>query len=214
MRRGIVALGAALAAFAVLAIAGGGGSARANGVPQLVKLTYLAGVSNYGPTDAEGVLEFSFAEAYARVDVKNLKPIDGYSFEGWLTGGSGAPILVGTIDVDAAGLGTLDTKLAGLSNYDYNLFVVAARKAGDSATTRPAETSIAGRFTVIGDDASSQANGDVRPSTLPDTGEDPGMSFRERVGRTITIMAASAGLMFFFLRFLHRRRVTDDQGSL
>jgi hypothetical protein len=73
------------------------GDARANGVPQLVKLTYLEGVSNWGPKDAEGVLEFSFAEAYDRVDVKNLKPADGFTYDGWLTGGAGAPLLVGKL---------------------------------------------------------------------------------------------------------------------
>ena len=68
MRRTITA---GLAALALLtAVLSGGGAAHANGVPQLVKLTYLEGVSNFGPKDAEGVLEFSFAEAYARATPK------------------------------------------------------------------------------------------------------------------------------------------------
>jgi hypothetical protein len=195
---------AGLAAFAVAVVfLAGGAGARANGVPQLVKLTYLQGVSNFGPQEAEGVLEFSFAEAYARVDVKNLPPADGYTYEGWMLGDS-PPLFVGEIATNASGIGVLDSKIPGLHSYDYNLFVVAARKAGDESLDRPADTSIAGRFTVIGDEGSSAA-GDVRPGQLPETGEKPGMTTRERVGRTITIAAATGGLAFVGLRFLRRR---------
>jgi len=204
MKRFVLA-GMAAFAVALLFLAGGAG-ARANGVPQLVKLTYLEGVSNFGPRDAEGVLEFSFAEAYARVDVKHLPPADGYTYEGWMLGGSD-PLYVGVIKTGPDGIGVLDTRIQGLSSYDYNLFVVAARKNGDDGHARPAETSIAGRFTVIGDEGTSAA-GDVRPSQLPETGEDPGMTTRERVGRTITIAAATGGLAFVGLRVLRRRKLT------
>lgn len=204
MKRFVIA---GLAAFAVAALFLAGDSAvRANGVPQLVKLTYLAGVSNFGPQDAEGVLEFSFAEAYARVDVKNLEPTAGYTYEGWLMGGA-KPLRVGTIQVNAAGIGMLDAELEDLATYDYNLFVVSARRSGTPEGSQPAETSIAGRFTVIGDD-SAGASGDVRPETLPETGQDPGPSTRERLGRTLTIAAAAGGLAFAFLRIMHRRKVS------
>lgn len=194
-------------------LAGGLERARANGVPQLVKLTYLDGVSNFGPKDAEGVLEFSFAEAYARVDIKNLKPMDGYTFEGWLTG-PGDPLFVGTVTANGSGVGTFQTKLEGLTNYDYNTFVVAARKTGAADGQLPAEISIAGRFTIIGDDGKSATAGDLRPATLPDTGENAPRSTTERVGRTLTITAASAGLAFFFLRYLRSRRSSHDQGTV
>lgn len=209
MRRYIIVV---LASFAV-ALVVLAGDARANGVPQLVKLTYLEGVSNFGPHDAEGVLEFSFAEAYARVDVKNLKPAEGYTYEGWLKGGSPA-LKVGTIEVNSAGIGSLDTKLAGLSSYDYNLFVVTARAAGDTSDALPAQFSIAGRFTVIGDEANTKGAGDIRPSQLPDTGEKAPPTLRERVGRTLTIAAAAGGLAFVFLRVFNRKKVTDDQGTV
>jgi hypothetical protein len=198
-------LGCALGALAVAALAGSSPAA-ANGVPQLVKLTYLQGVSNTGPKDAEGVLEFSFAEAYARVDIKNLPPQDGYTLEGWLTGGGKSPVLVGQITPNASGIATLDTKLSGLPSYDYNMFVVAARKAGDTGSTLPGDLSIAGRFTVIGDQ-SGAASGDVRPGSLPDTGQRPAMTTRERIGRTVTIMAGAAGLAVGVLYVLRRRKV-------
>ena len=198
---------AGMAAFAVaILLLMGGAGAHANGVPQLVKLTYLQGVSNFGPKEAEGVLEFSFAEAYARVDVKNLPPAEGHVYEGWMLGGSD-PLYVGEITPNSAGIGVLDSKIEGLNSYDYNLFVVAARRVGDERSERPEETSIAGRFTVIGDEGTSAA-GDVRPPELPDTGEKPGMTTRERVGRTITIAAGTGGLAFVALRVLRRRKLT------
>jgi hypothetical protein len=193
-----------LCALAVAGLIGPVDGARANGVPQLVKLTYLQGVSNWGPTNAEGVLEFSFAEGYARVDVKNLTPTDGYTYEGWLTGGSGSPLLVGTITPGADGVGVLDTKLAGLSRYDYNLFVVAARGAGSAADAMPSDKSIAGRFTVISD-AGTATVGDTRPGLLPDTGEKPGLSTRERIGRTMIVAGGVAGVGVVVLLYMRRR---------
>ncbi|MBI2764426.1 MAG: hypothetical protein HYX53_00785 [Chloroflexi bacterium] len=168
------------------------GSARANGVPQLVKLTYLAGVSNFGPREAEGVLEFSFAEAYARIELKNLKPIEGYTYEGWLAGGTGKPFFVATLDIPASGVGTIETKLAGLDNYDYNVFIVAARAASATAGAMPAQKSIAGRFTVISDNPAAGQNGDVRPATLPDTGEPPPGFPWSRILYTAGAMAVAA----------------------
>jgi hypothetical protein len=199
--------GAALAVLLAVLAAGAGSShhARANGVPQLVKLTYLEGVSNFGPTDAEGVLEFSFAEAYARVDVKHLKPATGYTYEGWLTGGAEAPFRVGEIKVDAAGLGVLDAKLTGLNSYGYDLFVIAARPSSDHGAAMPTELSIAGRFTVIGDEHGTAAGGDARPGTLPSTGEKPANDLAGRFGRALTAAGVAGAVAFVVLSFKRRR---------
>ena len=206
MRRIVLGGLASLFVACAFLLAGGGRPANANGVPQLVKLTYLDGVSNFGPKDAEGVLEFSFAEAYAHVDVKNLKPIDGSTFEGWLLG-PGKPLLVGSITPNASGVGSMDAKLKDLPSYDYNTFVIAVRKPATAGGQLPAEISIAGRFTVIGDDGSTGASGEIKPGSLPDTGEEPPMSTRERIGRTITITAAAAGAALLFLRYWRSRRM-------
>jgi hypothetical protein len=201
-----------LAAFGLLALStlclfGAAGTARANGVPQLVKLTYLDGVSNWGPKDAEGVLEFSFAEAYARIDVKNLKPQTGYSYEGWLTGGAGNPIRVGEITVSTAGVGVLETKLNDLARYDYNTFVVVGRGPAAPASGMPQEKSIAGRFTVIQDNGTPRA-GDVstRPAALPDAGQKASNNTRERLGRTFMVVLVAAGAAVLAIRFIRRER--------
>lgn len=211
VRRALLTLG--LLSLPLMAVLGQAGGARANGVPQLVKLTYLAGVSNWGPHDAQGVLEFSFAEAYARVDVKSLPPVAGETYEGWLTGGAGQPLLVGTISPGADGVGVLETKLQGLTRYDYTTFVIAARSAASAAGKLPGDISIAGRFTVIQDVDGTPNPGDVqagaRPDQLPDTGQASGASTRERIGETFMVVAVAAGAAIIGLSFL-RRRVRHD----
>ncbi|MCC6381746.1 MAG: hypothetical protein IT304_04515 [Dehalococcoidia bacterium] len=197
-----------LAAMALAAVVGLAthAPARANGVPQLVKLTYLDGVSNWGPKNAEGVLEFSFAEAYARVEVKNLSPVDGYVLDGWLLGGSAAPFYVGPIPVQPSGVGAVEMKLKDLKSYDYNLFVVTARTQGAEAATMPAEKSIAGRFAVIGDGTATAQSGDSRPGVLPDTGEAPPGTAWKRIGLTAGAMALTALGLGLALHARRRKR--------
>ncbi len=200
------------AAFGLILIAGalwaGVGGARANGVPQLVKLTYLDGVSNFGPNDGEGVVEFSFAEAYLRLEVKNLVPQPGHIYEGWLLGGAGEPLPVGPITVAPSGLGTMETKIEGLERYDYNLFVVAARAPGDAAKTMPAQKSIAGRFTLITDGDGETVGGDARPAQLPDTGEPSAGPPWSRIFMTGGVMAGAAFILAGLVRTARRRRTS------
>lgn len=183
--------------------------ANANGVPQLVKLTYLDGVSNWGPKAAEGVLEFSFAEAYAKVDVKNLTPEAGFTFDGWLTGPGGQAQYVGAITVDTTGIGKFEGKLSGLDSYDYNLFVVTARAEGTPVPTKlPAQKSIAGRFTVIRDDTNG-ASGDVLPQLLPDTGQKPASDTDGSLWRGLyiaAVMTVSIGAVYTIRRIQRRRK--------
>jgi hypothetical protein len=180
-------------------------TARANGVAQIVKLTYIEGLSNFGPTEAEGALQFSFAEAFARVEVKNLKPIAGFTYEGWLMGGQGKPFFVAAIPVQASGIGTVETKLEGLTNYDYDTFVVAARAETAAPGVLPTQKNIAGRFTVIADPKTGSTPGDVRPSQLPETGEAaPGTDWA-RIARTALIAGGAALAAFGVLRTVRRR---------
>lgn len=180
----------------------------ANGVPQLVKLSYLPTISNFGPTNAEGVLEFSFAEAYARVDVKNLVPEAGMTYEGWMIAPDGAALRVGELVLSPAGTGTLEAKLTGLTRYDYDLFVITARPAGTAvaAGAVPEQKSIAGRFAVIPDAQANGSGADTRPRALPDTGEsaDDGLPVQRVVG-TATTMAGVLALLWTIQHLRARR---------
>ena len=208
MVRSRIAASLAAVAVALGTLLGSAPGVHANGVPQLVKLSYLDGVSNWGPKDAEGVLEFSFAEAYARVDVKNLKLAEGFTYEGWLSGGQGEPLLVGKIAVQASGLGTLETKLENLKRFDYDTFVVAARGAAAPANGYPPQRSIAGRFTVLKDGATSTA-GDVRPAVLPNTGENAPLSTPARLLRVGLAVLAAGALAMVVVRTKNRRHRND-----
>jgi len=212
LRRAVALSG--LGALVLLSLVSQAGGARANGVPQLVKLTYLSGVSNWGPQDAEGVLEFSFAEAYARVDVKNLKPAAGITYEGWLTGGGGQPLLVGAIAPSSDGIGVLQTRLQGLKRYDYTVFVVAARGPNSATGQLPSDISIAGRFTVIQDTAGTPNPGDIqagtgRPVQLPNTGQAVPPTTLQRLGRTFMVIAVAGGAAVIGVSFLRRRSRHD-----
>ncbi|MCZ2112008.1 MAG: hypothetical protein LC118_21015 [Dehalococcoidia bacterium] len=204
----------ALAAWALVALVGPAllgpvMAARANGVPQLVKLTYIEGISNWGPKDAEGVLEFSFAEAYARIDVKNLPAQAGYTYEGWLMGGAGAPLKVGAVTVSPSGVGALETKLTGLDRYDYDTFVIGARGSSAPPGSVPADRSIAGRFTVLSENGTPKAgDAGARPGTLPDTGERVGTSTRERLGRTFTVVMITGGIAVVAVALIRREKRT------
>ncbi len=147
--------------LAVVALAAilflGATNSRANGVPQLVKLEYVPGLSNFGPQDAEGVLEFSFAERYARVDVKNLVPEAGFAYEGWMIAPDGHALSVGTFTIEADGIGLLESRFDGIERYDYDRFVIAAREASEPLGSLPSRLSIAGNFTIIEDAATPGA---------------------------------------------------------
>ncbi|MEO6044319.1 MAG: hypothetical protein ABIQ47_10410 [Tepidiformaceae bacterium] len=203
-----IAAGLCALAVALASLLSAAPAVQANGVPQLVKLTYLEGLSNWGPKDGEGVLEFSFAEAYARVDVKNLKLTDGFSYEGWLTGGQGEPLLVGKISVQPSGLGTLETKLQSLKRFDYDTFVVAGRGPAEPEAAYPARRSIAGRFTVLKDGSTSTA-ADTRPAVLPNTGETAALSTSTRLLRVGLAVLAAGGLAAVVLRTRKRRDSRD-----
>ncbi len=200
----------ALAAF-VLALMQMTAPARANGVPQLVKLTYLSGVSNWGPENAEGVLEFSFAEAYARIDVKNLPPQEGSTLDGWLVAPDGSAFYLGPVTSNSEGIGRTEIKLEGLERYDYDLFVIAGRTGKDVPAQPPATRSIAGRFTIIKDTTTStQGNNDTFPTSLPDTGEAAadGPGFLTRSSVTFVAMAV-AGVAIVVVRTVQRRNARD-----
>ena len=184
----------------------------ANGVPQLVKLSYLDGISNWGPTDGEGVLEFSFAEAYARVDVKNLDPQDGYQYEAWMTGPGGENLFVGELAVDVDGIGAIDVSLSNeIDSIEFDTFVIAGREvvADEEPTPEtmemPETISIAGQFEVLDAESNDGTSNEVRPDVLPYTGEEPGPGFISTYWPTAAAVAASALVVGVIARTRHKK---------
>lgn len=209
LKPGILAVTLVAVALAGALFAGATNS-RANGVPQLVKLEYLPGFSNFGPQDAEGVLEFSFAERYARVDVKNLVPEEGFTYEGWMLAPDGHALSVGTFSIEADGIGLLESSFDGIERYDYNRFVIAARESSEPLGSLPSRLSIAGSFTIIEDAATpGAAPSESRPQVLPETGQAPQDDLPGRLLMTLGAMVAT-GLGIAAVTRVRNRRQTHD----
>jgi hypothetical protein len=151
-------------------------------------------------------LEFSFAEGYAIVDVKRLPATEGATYEGWMRNSAGNSVHIGDIPTDTAGIGRLDAKLSGLTRYDYTEFLVGVRTADDEAGALPAQISIVGRFSVIGDEPGASDDGEQRPQQLPDTGEAPAGSPLGRGFMAMMAMAATGLTIVLVAQYRKRRQ--------
>ena len=203
------------AVFAALAaLAFGAAPAGANGVPQLVKLTYLDGISNTGKVDAEGVLEFSFAEAYAKVTADGLEaPPSGKSYQGWLVkSGTNQVINVGVLTIEDTGLARLDAALPNVTDYTYDFFIITLEDSV-SVVEKPGEAkTIGGFFSVInpqttgtpGPDTGSAtpvpggterpAGNQETPRTLPNPGDADSASAMTRALLLLALIVISTSL--------------------
>ncbi len=153
-------------------LAGSASPGRANGVPTVVDLRYLEGLSNWGPQDATGRLELSFAEGYARVRATRLPKTERERYQGWLVNSeSNNAISVGRFGADDAGVAVLDGTLPLISDFGFDLFIVTVEPEPDDAPQPSDRRSIGGRFSLTGANQPRQP-GDVtnRPGQLPNTG--------------------------------------------
>jgi hypothetical protein len=167
----LVALAAALAGLCLAPAAG-----HANGVPTVVELRYLEGLSNWGPTEASGRLELSFAEGYARLRAQGLPRLDRERYQGWLVNSeTNHAISAGRFNADAAGEAVLDGTLPLITDFGFDLFVLTVEPEPDDAPQPSGRRSIGGRFSLGARVENQRLPGDVtnRPGELPSTGEAP-----------------------------------------
>ena len=194
-----------LLALVVLTLAPVSG-VRANGIPQLVKLDYLEGVSNWGPPGGEGVLEFSFSEASARVDVKGLFPQEGFEYEGWMIGPGDVALFLGKIEVGEDGIGGFDVRLTdSIDSEALDMFVVVGRPLDSEDQSLPETISIAGRFDVLDDEAGPGTSTDVQPRELPYTGEIPQDGLFQTYWPTVIAVGVAAAAIGFVARSRQRK---------
>lgn len=167
-----------LAVTAVLGWASGMGAAvaRANGVPLRIPLTYLAGLSNSGPTDARGEAELSFAEGLIRVDVRGLPRLTGEVYQVWLVkSGTNRAVAVGSFNTGPDGLGGYSGRMVGLEGYDYDLVILTIEPQPDPDPAPSGKRSIGVFFTLIQkpERGAPALAADTRPAELPKTGDPP-----------------------------------------
>jgi hypothetical protein len=150
-------------------------SVRANGVPTRIDLSYLANLSNFGPSTATGQAELSYAEGIIRIDARGLQPLDKGAYGVWLVKSSAnSSINVGFFNAAGDGSATYSGKLPQLTDYDYDLILLTAQPIADTSVPPTDQRAIGGYYTPIQKpDSNPQVAADTQPGTLPNTGDLP-----------------------------------------
>lgn len=146
--------------------------ARANGVPTFVDLRYIEGLSNWGPTDATGRLELSFAEGYAKVRAERLPQLERERYQAWLVNSqTNAAISAGRFNADASGNAVLDGTLPLITDFGFDLFIITVEPEPDDAPQPTGRRTIGGRFALASSHEGQRSTGDVtNRATQPSTG--------------------------------------------
>ena len=160
------AVGWRLIAAALLAVvlAGPAGQARANGTPIRIVLSYLNGVSNFGPQNATGVAELITSEGEVRLQAAGLQKLgDDEQYQLWISSAN-ERLSLGTVTVGDGGVARLDAVLRNpIPEKPWDLMVITVEKKGPEPSAPSERRAIAGRFSM------TPGEGD-RPRQLPNTG--------------------------------------------
>jgi len=174
------------AALLVLALAVPTGPVQANGTPVRIVLSYLPGVSNFGPQNATGVAELITSEGEARLQAAGLQKLpDAEQYVLWISsGGSNERIPLAAVPVSDGGVIKLDLVLRSpIPEKSWDLMVLTVEAKGDLPDTPSERRAIAGRFSMT-------AGEGPRPGQLPNTG---GADTAE-IPSAITATAPASGL--------------------
>lgn len=168
---------------------------QANGVPQLVKLDFIEGVSNWGPEDAEGVLEFSFAEGILALEVVGLPRLVGQAYEGWLVrSSSNEAISVGQFNAATNGTAKYEVQLPPISDYSLDLFIITVESLADATTAPSQNRSIGGFFSVLQPQTTEPSRNDTGSFSGTDDGTGPSLQSGSESGASAEAAnEASAG---------------------
>ena len=184
-----------IAAVALLAVLGPfAGTARSNGVPTLVDLTYID-LSNSGPEDATGVAELIFAEGIVRIDAEGLPMLAGELYQGWLVNSeAGDAISTGRFNADADGTISFQGTLPPIADFGFDLVILTVESEPDDAPQPTEQRSIGGYFSLIGVpdvDGSTSETALNAPGELPATGDFTLTTDVVRVVMLVALMALS-----------------------
>ncbi len=196
----------------------GGAVARANGVPTIVELAYLDGLSTWGPEDATGELEISFAEGYARLRTFGLPELLGRVYQGWIVNSeSYDAISVGRFNANAEDEIAFEGALPTITEFGFDLFIITVEPDPDDAPQPTGDRSIGGRFSLVGPDpndstsavditsgagATSGAGTAQQPGQLPATGD---FTLMTDITRVSLLLAAMALSLFVGMRLGRKR---------
>lgn len=201
----VIAAAAILGAVALLALPG---TARANGVPVTVDLSYVD-LSNWGPQDASGSAELIFAEGIVRIDADGLPVLEDSLYQAWLVNSeAGDAISAGRFNASAAGHVDFEGTLPPIADFGFDLLILTVEPEPDDAPQPTEQRSIGGYFSLIGvagldgQGGEAQAGGSLQaPGSLPNTGDPAFITDMIRVAALAMAMALS---VFVGLRLSRR----------
>lgn len=171
-----------LAAAALLPVGGrpllGAPLASANGVPTVVQLSYLDGLSNWGPREAHGEIELVFAEGFVRLVADGLAPLTDERYQGWIVNSeTNDAISVGRFNANADGEVQYQGALPPIADFGFDLFIITVEPEPDDAPQPTTRRSIGGHFSLVGlpaADGSSAVDTSTAGVQRPAGGQQPG----------------------------------------
>lgn len=196
---------AAVVAFAAaLLLPWNGATIHANGVPTVIQLAYIEGLSTWGPETATGEVEISFAESYARLSADGL-PLLGPSrlYQAWIVNSeSSDAITVGRFAADADGRASYEGVMPPIDEFGFDLFLITVEPEPDNGPQPTSDRSIGGYFSLIGPDRDDPTNADdvtgtvlrqggLQPTELPATGDATSATEIARVSALAAVLFAS-----------------------
>ena len=144
-----------------------GKSANANGVPHEIVLTYLQGVSNWGPTTATGVVEVVPKQGDVSIKVVGLPSLSNESYNGWLINAkTGQALNVGHFNTDASETAKAQISMPSeIPDFGWNMFLLTVEPNGETPQHPGNKKSIGGYVTDLPESKPI-------PAQLPKTGGD------------------------------------------
>jgi len=202
-------VGGALGLALLLALWVAPAPAAANGTPIRVVLSYLTGVSNWGPENATGVAELVTSEGEVRMTANGLSRLNGDHYVLWLlTAGNQQAQALASFNATTDGVARVDLVLErAIPDADWSLVLVSVESDGAQPSQPSNRRSIAGRVTTP-----APGQGGVRPSELPRTGGEappsaPGVPLSaQTVGVALAGVLVAGALGFGLGRYVGKGR--------
>ncbi len=139
----------------------------ANGTPFNVVLSYLNGVSTWGPTSASGVAEIATRDGEVRLSATGLPHLSGEQYVVWIVDtAQGVRQPLASFNSDGSVARVDEVLPESIPERDWDIVLVSVETEGSRPTTPSSRHSIAGR---IQPPATSQG----QPAELPRTGGPP-----------------------------------------
>lgn len=142
-------------------------TARANGTPIRLQLTWLDGVSNFGSQNAIATGEMITSEAELRLTTASLQQLpDNEEYHVWISAGGAERQRLTAFTVNNAGVANVDVVVqAGIPEKNWDLIVLTVEAKGSQPATPSERRAIAGRFNM-----QNPTGTGPQPKVLPNTG--------------------------------------------